>query len=184
MIPFVILAIENDEDRIFMQNLYESYHRLMCAQAYEVLHDWHNVEDVLSEACVALIDKIQILTTLERPALKAYVVSTIRNTAVNYGKRLSRQRGHSVDDPAIAFETVANDDADVDSGLLLADEVADVRKAILKLPEYERVALQMRFYQDLSYEEIGKAMGIKPESARKFILRARRDILEIIKSGQ
>lgn len=178
--PVVIMAIENSEDRDFMMRLYDEYHRIMCAQAYEVLQDHQYVEDVISEACLALIEKIEILTQLECPALRAYIVSTIRNTALNFVKRLSRQRKRTLDDPDLAFETIADEKAQVDSGILLNDEVERVTRAILQLPESEQKVMQMKFYDNMSNDEIALNLGVKAESVRKYIVRARRHILEIL----
>lgn len=178
--PIVIMAIENSDDRDFMMRLYDEYYRIMCAQAYEVLQEHQYVEDVIGDACLALIDKIEILTQMERPVLRAYVVSTVRNTAKNHRKRLSRQRERTLDDPDPVFDNMADEKAEINSSLLLNEEVTKVKEAILRLPEAERKVMQMKFYDNLSNVEIGLILGVKAESVRKYLLRARRHVLEIL----
>lgn len=180
--PIVILAIENEEDRFFMQQLYDEYYRSMCAQAYSVLGERQYIDDVISEALIALIDKIQILAQMKRPVLHAYIVSTIRNTSVNFIKRQCRQRNHTVPDPESILETLECSEADPDTPLLIEEDVTHMQKAILKLPDYERRVLQMKYFQDLDNGEIARQLGIKPDSVRKFLLRARRHTLEIMES--
>jgi RNA polymerase sigma-70 factor, ECF subfamily len=42
------------------------------------------------------------------------------------------------------------------------DECADVREAIARLPERQRLVLFLRYYADLDYETIGASLGISP----------------------
>lgn len=182
--PIAILAIDNPEDRAFMMRLYEDYHRLMHAQAYRVLQDRQHIDDVISESCIALIGRIAILTQLDCPALRAYIVTTVRNTAINYGKQLTRKRRHTVGDPDIAFDSLPEDSDEIDAGLLLREEVEHVRKAILQLPAAEQNVMRMKYYGNLSNEQIAHSLGIKAEGVRKYLLRARRHVLEIMESGK
>ena len=61
MIPFCILAIENDDDREFMAELFLRYQRLLYNEIYEILKNPWNTEDVLQATLVKLIDKISEL---------------------------------------------------------------------------------------------------------------------------
>jgi RNA polymerase sigma-70 factor, ECF subfamily len=42
------------------------------------------------------------------------------------------------------------------------DERGDVREAIARLPERQRLVLFLRYYADLDYETIGASLGISP----------------------
>ena len=39
MIPYLILAIEDDDDRAFMTNLYMKYHLLLYKEILEITHN-------------------------------------------------------------------------------------------------------------------------------------------------
>lgn len=47
MIPYIILTIENDDDREFMADLYRTYHRLLYKEIYEIVQDSWNTEDLM-----------------------------------------------------------------------------------------------------------------------------------------
>lgn len=47
MIPYIILTIENDDDREFMADLYRTYHRLLYKEIYEIVQDSWNTEDLI-----------------------------------------------------------------------------------------------------------------------------------------
>lgn len=182
--PIVLVAISNTENRAFMMRLYEENYRVMYAQAYDILHNRQDVEDAISDACVALIRNISKLTRMERPVLRAYVVSTVRNTSLNIRKRRSKEWDRAVYDPELAFDVITDDKATVDAKMLLDEEVAQVKQAILRLSETEQRVVTMKYYEGIENEEIGQRLGVKSESVRKCLLRARRHIIEIIEETE
>ena len=58
MIPITILAIENDDDRTFMIQLYIDYRWFMYNIAYEIIQDSQIAEDMVSQAVCELIDAL------------------------------------------------------------------------------------------------------------------------------
>lgn len=81
--PAVLLAIADEEERSFMTELYIGHHRLMRFTARRYLRSDADVEDVVSDALVALHGKLSTLRTLPEKPLRAYIVATVRNTALN-----------------------------------------------------------------------------------------------------
>ena len=65
MIPIIILSIENEDDREFMSRLYLDYRKRMFAGILGYVSDRSAAEDVLHEAVVKLIGKVELLRTLD-----------------------------------------------------------------------------------------------------------------------
>ena len=84
MIPFCILAIENDDDREFMAELFLRYQRLLYNEIYEILNNPWNTEDILQATLVKLIDKIPELRKKEETKLVSYMVVAARNNTYNF----------------------------------------------------------------------------------------------------
>lgn len=84
MIPIIILAIENDDDREFMTALYMQYHSLMYKLIFDIVKSPWDTEDILQEVLVKLIDKIPTLKSLERQNRINYVAVACKNTAYNF----------------------------------------------------------------------------------------------------
>lgn len=57
LIPAVILAIESEDDRTFMSEVYLKHHRLMLKTARSIAGT--DTEDVLSDSCVALVQVVE-----------------------------------------------------------------------------------------------------------------------------
>jgi len=60
----------------------------------------------------------------------------------------------------------------------LNDSVSIVHKLIAKLPEQQRVIIQLRDIEQYEYEEISKMLEIKPTAVRVALSRARKTIRE------
>ena len=59
VMPLVIQAIEDDDDRQFMERLYYDHSRLMYATAWKYSAYKIEVEDVVSDSCVAVSCTVQ-----------------------------------------------------------------------------------------------------------------------------
>ena len=104
------------------------------------------------------------------------------NTAKNYLVSTSRRYSdYQIDiQDAEQVENAAQlKGMDTPENLLLNDEiVAVIKLAIDKLPEEMKVAIMLREFEGLSYEEISQAMGCPVGTVRSRIFRAREAIDE------
>ena len=84
MLALLTAAIENPDDREFMTQFYLEYERLMYATVRKRLTDPEAAKDIVQECVIRLIPKIPFLRRQERCIKASYVVSTVRNTTINY----------------------------------------------------------------------------------------------------
>ena len=63
MIPFCILAIEDESDRAFMESLFLQYNRLMYHEIFKITKNLDDTEDILQSSLVKLIEKIPLILT-------------------------------------------------------------------------------------------------------------------------
>lgn len=171
MLPAVLLAIADDEERRFMAEVYLHHHRLMRYTARKYMPVEADAEDVVSDALVALYGRIDTLRQLEEKPLRAYIVRTVRNTALNALVVQRRMLQRTADSGDALCDLPGS--ADVEGQLLLAEELRRVLTAIHALPQKEQDVLWLRIAQGRTNEEIAAATGLSPESIRKYISRAR-----------
>lgn len=171
MLPAVLLAIADDEERRFMAEVYLHHHRLMRYTARKYMPVVADAEDVVSDALVALYGRIDTLRRLEEKPLRAYIVRTVRNTALNALVVQRRMLQRTTDSGDALCDLPGS--ADVEGQLLLAEELRRVLTAIHALPQKEQDVLWLRIAQGRTNEEIAAATGLSPESIRKYISRAR-----------
>lgn len=177
MLPIILLALESDDDRAFVTELYERHKSIMYKQALNILRSRDHVEDVVGDACLAIIDNILLIRTLDGYILRAYIVSIVRNTAINFIARRDRQRKRAYLAGDEHLSEVPSDEPDPLSELMWREQVERLMRAIDTLPEHEQGALRMKYLDDLGDVEIAAELGIKVNSVRPCLMRARRHAL-------
>lgn len=68
---------------------------------------------------------------------------------------------------------------------LIAQKSRDeVRKALEQLPNRTRMALTLRYYSDMSYDEIAETLGVRRAFVGVLLLRARHQLRRVIEQGE
>lgn len=180
-IPYAILTIENESDREFMEHIFVSYHYLMYHEIYQIVGDSWLAEDILQTVIVNLIDHIETLRTLSTKKLINYIISASKNTALTQIHKESRRQESSYDDWLdIPQDTASEGNPEF---WTLQNEKWDCLAVIWsELDERSKYLLSGRYILNKSYEEMGKELGIKPESVRMAVTRAKRAAYALMKA--
>ncbi len=103
MFPLALMMVMDDDDRNYMITIYEQYQWLMLAVARKYVQTKYDQEEVISEACMALIKNISTLRTLKGKKLPAYIVTTVKNKARDYLNRQNTLRNRSVPIDGVSY---------------------------------------------------------------------------------
>ena len=156
-----------------MERTYQDYHRLMYAQALRVLKSAPSAEDAVSEALLALMKKISLLRTLDGNKLRSYCVITVKHTAISM---LRRNRRETPED----FQAEAPAPDRTEGRVLEQAGVERVKDAIRCLPPQEMRIMLMRYFREMTEEEIGRELGLQPVSVRVHLSRARKKLKQLL----
>lgn len=141
--------------------LYDRYASIALATALRVVADRQEAEDVVHDAFVAVWRKIDRFDS-ERGALRAWLMTVVRNRAIDR----VRARRSSID----------LDDADERSLLrsgpnptwelaLRRASASDVRAALSSLPEEQRRAVELAYFEGYTYREVAELTGVPTGTA-------------------
>ncbi|NLO85689.1 MAG: sigma-70 family RNA polymerase sigma factor [Clostridiales bacterium] len=180
MFPVAIMAIADESDRIFMEQLYCDHEKLLYKRAYQILNSKADAEDAVNNACVALIKKIPLLRTLECNVLSSYIVSTIERVSINLFNKRKRDNLYTFGAEEDFINGMPSGDLVPDDRLIKDGDTEALYHAILKLPQRERSMMQMKYYDGLSNAEIAQVYGIKPDGVRVYLFRARGHLKEML----
>ena len=72
MLPLMITAIEDENDREFMERLYLQYHRLIYSEVRKLVQNEDEAEDLMQTVVEKLIHKVDLLRDLERRRLAEF----------------------------------------------------------------------------------------------------------------
>lgn len=101
-------------------------------------------------------------------SLVAWLHTVTRRTAIDHIRRETRRRAR--EQTALALDAMTTPPADWSAVAPLLDE------AVATLPEPDRTALLLRFFENRSYRDIGAALGLSDDATQKRVSRALDDL--------
>ena len=128
--------------------------------AYLLTGDPVNAEELVQDTMARLYPKWDKVEAADVPL--AYVRRSLANGYVNQRRRASRRE--------FAFADVPESPDNHDPFGQLADRDA-IWTGLSTLPERQRTALVLRYFEDLPDDEIGQALGCRPGTVRSLISR-------------
>lgn len=148
-----------------IEALYRSRFRVFVLSATAMLGDGEEALDAVQEGFARALRQRQSFRG--DGTLEGWVWRIVLNVARDRLRGAKHARSPHLREPSLdAFET--------------ADE--SLRKRLLDLPERQRSAIFLRYYADLSYEEIAEALGVRPgtvaASLHAALASMRRDLEE------
>jgi RNA polymerase sigma-70 factor (sigma-E family) len=143
--------------------------------AFLVTGNWDDARDAVQDALEGVLPRWSRLADSDKR--DAY----IRRCVVNACLGITRKRGRSrpVSEPQLLPQ--AKVQADPASAIVNADEAW---RLCTSLPPQQRAAVVLRFYQDLSFAEIGAALGCPEATARSHVHRALAALRTRLEEGQ
>lgn len=178
MIPIYILAIESDHDRDFMTGLYLDYKGLIYREIL-ARSGAETADDLVQETMIRLIDKVELLETLDEKRLTAYVAETAKNIAKNH---LRKKEGRTVSVEELS--ELPDPTGTAEDRVLGSVDTSALKQVWGSLPEDVRSLLRMKYFLQMDNKEIAAHLGIKPESVRMRLTRARGRLLERMKAEE
>ncbi len=119
-----------------------------------------------------------------RPEAKftTYLFTITRNLVFNETRRRSRKKEVSSDERQETSNATISDSPDrqPDAELLQAEMRRAVDAAIAKLPDAQRLAVVLRRYEQMPYEEIAEVLGITVSAVKSLLFRARTTLREAL----
>ena len=119
-----------------------------------------------------------------RPEAKftTYLFTITRNLVFNETRRKSRKKEVSADERAENSHQLiaASPDRQPDAEILQAELQGAVDAAIAALPHTQRLAVVLRRYEQLSYEEIAGVLDLSVSAVKSLLFRARTTLRETL----
>jgi len=164
-----IIARIYSGDEGAMALLYDRYSPVVYAVALRVLSDSSAAEDILQDVFMQLWRNPQAFNA-SRGSLPAWLAVIARNRSIDQ----LRKRRPEVE----AAETVISMDPDLENTAVRNQAIDKVRAVLGDMPEEQRTALQMAFFEGLTHVEIagktGQPLGTVKTRIRSGILAVRK----------
>jgi RNA polymerase sigma-70 factor (ECF subfamily) len=166
-------ARSHDADAL--AEIYRRYVRRVFGLCRYLLDSRENAEDATSEVFLRLQRSIESYDgSIPFPRWLLRVAGNQCIDALRRGQR-RRQAIVEVQDEAAVIDATAPEPSPL-SAVISTETRAQVRDAITHLPKNYRVPLVLRYYSDLSYEEIAHQLGLQKNLVATLIFRAKQEL--------
>jgi RNA polymerase sigma-70 factor (ECF subfamily) len=170
-------ALQGDDSAF--REIVHLYGRRLYAIAYGVVQDATEAEDVVQETFLKAYAHRRSVRDPDK--FPAWLFQTARNRAFDVQRK---RRPDSVSHDDAGLREIVDKAVPCPSANLHAAERNDaVHRLLSTLPENHRIAITLRFMEDMDYREIEETMGIDHGTVRGILARAMKTLRKGIGGG-
>src|SRR3954471_17920408 len=175
----LVAAVRRGDDRAF-ELLYERYQRRIYAYVFGMVKDHGRAEDVTQEVFVSALRRMR---ETEQPlAFKPWIYQIAKNSCIDAFRRSKRAEEVSYDaDDALApgdHTKLVGSGPSPDAAVAAKQDLDNLCGAFGGLSDTHHQVLVLRELEGLSYQEIGRRMGMSRPAVESTLFRARRRLTE------
>lgn len=162
-----LLTRAQEGDRLAFADLYDRHVRPVYWQAYSVVHDAGEAEEVTQDVFITAWRRIRAIRPVDG-SLLPWLLVTARYTALNAYRRASRRRNDALDD-----HVLEGADSPVEREIEAAQVRAEIDKAVAALTENDRRLYELCVEGDRTYEQAARELGVSHAVVRNRLHRLR-----------
>lgn len=176
-----LMALVKTGDHRAFEELVGLHQNSLIGTAMRLLGNLDDAHDLVQQVFV----RIWKSAPRYEPTAKftTWMFTILRNLAFNEYRRRGRHPVQSLEADAEEFghQIQDPDTASPDEGALQNELERAIDEAILSLPETQRIAVSLRRFEDLPYEEIAEILNMSLSAVKSLLFRARNDLREKLK---
>jgi len=163
-------------DTTAFEELIQKHQALVAGTVARMLGSNSDVEDIAQQVFIRVLKSAR--RYVPRAKFTTWLLKITRNLVFNEMRRTKRRAHVPLQPEAGAEDPPLKDDLNLapDVSLLETELQQTIEEAILQLPETQRMALVLRRYEQLSYEQIGEVLDLSVPAVKSVLFRARSEL--------
>jgi RNA polymerase sigma-70 factor (ECF subfamily) len=168
-------------DTAAFEQLIQRHQTLVAGTVARMLGSNSDVEDIAQQVFIRVWKSAG--RYVARAKFTTWLLKITRNLVFNEMRRAKRHPHLPVQIDPEAEEMPLKDEATAtpDATLLQVELQTEIEKAIMLLPDTQRMALVLRRHEELSYEEIADVLDLSVPAVKSLLFRARTELRERLK---
>ncbi len=155
--------------------LVKKYGEYFYRISYRYVSNKHSAEDIVQQAFLKLWETPYKFNP-DKASFKVWFCRIVINLSIDFLR--ARKPTFDVDDYEIADNSKHSDD-EIDT-----KRQSDIlERAIYKLPDRQKTALNLIVYEELSYEEVATIMNLRTGAIKSLIVRAKENLKKYMKEN-
>ena len=163
-------------DTSAFEKVVERHQALVAGTAARMLGSNSDVEDIAQQVFIRVWKSAR--RYVPRAKFTTWLLKITRNLVFNELRRAKRRAQIPLQSDPGAEEIQLKDETNLapDASLLENELRQAIEEAIMQLPESQRMALVLRRYEQLSYEEIAEVLDLSVPAVKSVLFRARTEL--------
>ena len=163
-------------DTSAFEEVIERHQALVAGTAARMLGSNSDVEDIAQQVFIRVWKSAR--RYVPRAKFTTWLLKITRNLVFNELRRAKRRAQIPLQSDPGAEEIQLKDETNLapDASLLENELRQAIEEAIMQLPESQRMALVLRRYEQLSYEEIAGVLDLSVPAVKSVLFRARTEL--------
>lgn len=163
-------------DTSAFEKVIERHQALVAGTAARMLGSNSDVEDIAQQVFIRVWKSAR--RYVPRAKFTTWLLKITRNLVFNELRRAKRRAHVPLQSEPGAEEIPLKDETNPapDASLLEEELQRAIEEAIMQLPESQRMALVLRRYEQLSYEEIAEVLDLSVPAVKSVLFRARTEL--------
>ncbi len=185
MLP-IILAINDEDDRNFVEDIYNQYGKKIYKVAFDILRNEADASDCFHDVIKIIIDNLERFRSANQAYLVNLLVKCTRNAAINKYNREKRRRFVEVsmyikssdfdeEDTEMEF---TDDQGQYDDILINEENRKRLAELISELDMIYQDVLYLRYQMWMTNAEIAKLLSVSENTVKVRLYRARKILLK------
>ncbi|MDF2539215.1 MAG: polymerase sigma factor [Herbinix sp.] len=176
----VLLMIEDDKDRDKLEELYKTYRKELYYVAYQILHDYHDAEDVLQTAFIKISKHLDKIGEIRCKKTRGYLVIIVRN--LSYDRFNEKKKAIPIDFTDEMAEE-ADNETSLEDYVLNLERGRELAEALSKINSGYADLLTLKYYYDYSTSDIADMVNLSYDVVSVRLTRARAALKRILSKG-
>jgi RNA polymerase sigma-70 factor (ECF subfamily) len=173
-----LMELVGGGDTAALERLVERHQSLVVGTVARMLGGNSEVDDIAQQVFIRVWKNAG--RYVARAKFTTWLLKITRNLVFNELRRTKRHAQVSIQIEPDAGEIPIRDEAvkAPDVSLLESELQQAIERAIMQLPESQRMALVLRRYHDMSYEQIAEILDLSVPAVKSVLFRARAELRE------
>jgi len=171
-----LMRLVSEGDTSAFEELVERHQALVAGTVARMLGSNSDVEDIAQQVFIRVWKSAS--RYVPRAKFTTWLLKITRNLVFNELRRTKRRAQVPLESEASADEPALKDESNPapDASLLEVELRKAIEEAIMHLPETQRMAMVLRRYEQLSYEQIAEVLDLSVPAVKSVLFRARTEL--------
>lgn len=145
--------------------LVDRYQKKIYTTIFLIVKDQEIAEDLLQDVFVKVVNTINSDKYNEEGKFQPWVMRIAHNLAIDYFRKAKRYPTILMEDGSNIFNSLKFSEENVEDRQVRDENIDMVKRLIEDLPEAQKEVLIMRYYVDMSFQEIADQTGVSINTA-------------------